>query len=109
MYAGRHRLGIEVTFGEIVENYAGDGWGALVLSHLSVLNAGRRPLNQWLPGRRPALSTENWKFGPAGRQPAAYKLNPSNSGPKATVHAAMSRTPMIFSHTPAFTIWAIVM
>lgn len=104
MYAGRHRLGIEVTFGEIVENYAGDGWGALVLSHLSVLNAGRRPLNQWLPGRRPALSTENWKFGPA-----AYKLNPSNSGPKATVHAAMSRTPMIFSHTPAFTIWAIVM
>lgn len=107
MYAGRQRLGIEVTFGEIVENYAGDGWGgvgALVLSHLSVLNAGRRPLNQWLPGRRPALSTENWKFGPA-----AYKLNPSNSGPKATVHAAMSRTPMIFSHTPAFTIWAIVM
>lgn len=104
MYAGRHRLGIEATFGEIVENYAGDGWGALVLSHLSVLNAGRRPLNQWLPGRRPALSTENWKFGPA-----AYKLNPSNSGPKATVHAAMSRTPMIFSHTPAFTIWAIVM
>lgn len=83
MYAGRHRLGIEATFGEIVENYAGDGWGALVLSHLSVLNAGR--------------------------QPAAYKLNPSNSGPKATVHAAMSRTPMIFSHTPAFTIWAIVM
>lgn len=64
MYAGRQRLGIEVTFGEIVENYAGDGWGALVLSHLSVPNAGRRPLNQWLPGRRPALSTENWKFGP---------------------------------------------
>lgn len=104
MYAGRHRLGIEVTFGEIVENYAGDGWGALVLSHLSVLNAGRRPGNHWFRGRRSALSTENWKFGPA-----AYKLNPSNSGPKATVHAAMSRTPMIFSHTPAFTIWAIVM